>query len=249
MGGGCVPKSVPGIDPTLPEQAVVIETSTLARRGNFYLVTAIGGTCANADDTAARHAIAGQHGTDQHHLDAAHRRRFVHRFGFDSRALIAAHGAHQIERLNAWRRDRNGWHGYRRPTTPFLDDLAAGAVVFDNAWSPATQTRPAAAAYMTGLMASATGVIDFLDHLDTNYVTVAELLRRAGWHTASFVQNGNAGPMAGLHQGFAFVADTRTMGRDTAMLSHADLRDWLKRHRGRDTFTYVHLLDQHRAMA
>jgi len=64
---------------------------------------------------------------------------------------------------------------------------------------------------MTSLYPIATGVWNFSDMLDDNYLTIAEIMRHQGFATASFIQNGNAGPLAGLHQGFSNLFDTGTM--------------------------------------
>ena len=40
-------------------------------------------------------------------------------------------------------------------------------------------------------------------------------MRAQGYATASFLQNGNVGPFAGLHQGFDRVVDESASGRTT----------------------------------
>ncbi len=45
--------------------------------------------------------------------------------------------------IDAMRADRLGCYGCPRPTTPFLDTLAAGGVVFENHFTPVVPTQPA----------------------------------------------------------------------------------------------------------
>ena len=130
-------------------------------------------------------------------------------------------------------------------TTPFKARLFEEGVVFDNAFSQATKTRPSCPSLMTSLPPSATGVWDFADALDGRFVTLAEVLRSQGFETAAFVQNPNAGPAAGLHQGFSAVFDKDRMGRRAEDAYGDTAGDWIAAHEGRNLFLYLHLVDPH----
>ena len=146
---------------------------------------------------------------------------------------------------DAMRADHLGAYGYSRPTSPVHDSVAADGVLFLNAISQDTKTRPSISSMMTSLLPSATGVWDFKDRLRDEYLTLAEVLRGQGFETASFVQNGNAGPYAGLHQGFSHVFDAGVLGKQPEGILGDTLFDWLQRHRDRNFFAYVHILDPH----
>ena len=130
---------------------------------------------------------------------------------------------------------------------PAHERLLASGIVFERAFAQATQTRASVASLMTSLVPSATGVWDFSDALSERYVTLAEMLRACGFATASFVQNGNAGPYAGLAQGFDVVFDETATGTRAADMVRAGgpLDRWISRQRGRAYFAYVHVLDPH----
>ena len=123
--------------------------------------------------------------------------------------------------------------------------LIKKGVLFLNAFSKAAKTRPTCPSIMTSLYPTATGVWNFSEMLDDRYLTLAEIMRNQGFATASFIQNDNAGPYAGLHQGFSNLFDAETMGsRDVEMYSKK-LYGWIEANRDRNFFLYLHLIDPH----
>jgi arylsulfatase A-like enzyme len=140
------------------------------------------------------------------------------------------------------RADHLSTYGHPRATSPAKDALAREGVVFERADSQATKTRPSCPAQMTSLYPTATGVWSQQDALHERYLTLAEVLRAQGFATGSIIQNGNAGPVAGLHQGFGTFA-YRPEAR--AELYDVEVRDWIRRHADRNFFLYVHLVDPH----
>ncbi len=141
------------------------------------------------------------------------------------------------------RADHLSLHGHHRQTSPILDALAARGAAFERAYSTATKTRPSVPSIMTSLYPSASGVVTHYDRLADSYVTLAEILRAAGFATAAFIQNGNAGPLAGLHQGFDRSANRKQA--DGTLYDHDDVVDWLEEQRDRNFFLYLHLIDPH----
>ena len=66
-------------------------------------------------------------------------------------------------------------------------------------------------------------------------------MRSQGFLTASFIQNTNAGPAAGLHQGFGQLFHIRGAAEGYGKLFF----DWLQELHDRNFFAYVHVLDPH----
>lgn len=145
---------------------------------------------------------------------------------------------------DALRADRLSTYGGPAPT-PAHDRIAARGLVFENAYSQSTQTRSSVPSVMTSLLPSATGTWDFSDALSERYVTLAEVLRSCGFATASFIQNGNAGPYAGLAQGFDMLLDEESFGPKGADLLDEAVDRWIDAQRGRSYFAYIHVLDPH----
>jgi arylsulfatase A-like enzyme len=147
---------------------------------------------------------------------------------------------------DALRADYLSAHGYELETSPNKTALMQErGIQFDWAVSQATKTRPSVPALMTSLYPTATGVWHFSDTLSERYLTLAEILRAQGFATASFIQNGNAGPYAGLHQGFSELYDEQIMGRATEEIYGERVFSWLERHRDRNFFIYLHAIDPH----
>ncbi|MCC6641352.1 MAG: sulfatase [Deltaproteobacteria bacterium] len=105
--------------------------------------------------------------------------------------------------LDTTRADHLSLYGYPRPTSPFLEKLAKDATVYDDAISPAPWTLPAHASLFTGQLPSVHDADTEHRWLDDRFVTLAEILQRAGYDTAGFSSNSVAGSIYNLHQGFA----------------------------------------------
>ncbi len=143
------------------------------------------------------------------------------------------------------RADHLSSYGHHRQTSPMKDRLAQGGVLFLNTVSQATKTRPSVPSLMTSLLPSATGVLNWADALSESYLTLAEILRNQGFTTASFTQNGNAGPYAGLHQGFGTILGPEILGAATEEIIGDRLMTWLERNQQRNFFVYIHICDPH----
>jgi arylsulfatase A-like enzyme len=147
---------------------------------------------------------------------------------------------------DALRADHLSAHGYPRGTSPNKTALIRErGIQFDWALSQAPETRPSVPSLMTSLYPTATGVWHISDTLSERYLTLAEILRAQGFATASFIQNGNAGPSAGVHQGFSELYDEQTMGQATEEIYGERVFSWLERHRDQNFFLYLHVIDPH----
>lgn len=81
-----------------------------------------------------------------------------------------------------------GCYGNTFNETPHLDRLAAEGVRFTHAYASAPVCSPYRAAFMTGQYPARVGITDYLrpdaaQHLDTAYVTLAEMFQRNGYQT------------------------------------------------------------------
>jgi len=108
------------------------------------------------------------------------------------------------------RADHCGHHGYERPTTPNLDDIAEEGVVFENAVSVASRTNPSMAATFTGEPMSFEGPVSnpavSRYHLE-RYGTLAEQLSEMGYTTGAFCPNAYASRYYGFDRGFDHFED------------------------------------------
>jgi arylsulfatase A-like enzyme len=81
-----------------------------------------------------------------------------------------------------------GCYGNKFNETPHLDALAARSVRFTDAYAAAPVCSPYRAALMTGQVPARVGITDYLrpndaKYLSTSHVTIAKLLKRAGYAT------------------------------------------------------------------
>jgi len=93
---------------------------------------------------------------------------------------------------DAVRWDRLSHNGYRKPTSPNIDRLAAKGLVFKNAYCHINTTAPSLTAIMTGCYPWTTGVTFHFDrpeakrqNLPERFKLISELLRMNGYYTYS----------------------------------------------------------------
>jgi len=148
--------------------------------------------------------------------------------------------------LDTLRRDALSSFGGQRAKTPFLDELATQGVRFSRAYSQAYWTRPSMPSLMTGRYVAATGVELLTHQLPESYTTVAEAFAESGFLTIADIANTNAGPAAGLEQGWdqmhhfaaPSLASTREQLSPTLLAKLADAEH-------EDLLLYLHLMDAH----
>lgn len=149
---------------------------------------------------------------------------------------------------DALRADHLSLYGYDRKTSPFKEELLKSqGAVFVRARSQDNVTRSSLPSMMTSMLPSVTGVWGFADMLRPEFLTLAEVMRQQGFATGSFVQNSNAGPASGLQQGFDVTADWTVRGTTETLLESEQLWRWLRTHKDRNTFAYLHIVDPHGA--
>jgi arylsulfatase A-like enzyme len=105
--------------------------------------------------------------------------------------------------LDTLRKDSLGCYGYSRPTSPFLDSLAARGGRFGSVTSVAPYTLPTHATMLTGLFPSRHGAVHPVDRFVADRVEyLPRVLRRFGYHTAAFVGGGYVSDAFGFDAGF-----------------------------------------------
>ncbi|HZW33671.1 MAG TPA: sulfatase [Isosphaeraceae bacterium] len=98
-------------------------------------------------------------------------------------------------------------HGYGRPTSPTLDELAVQGIRFDGVQAASTWTLPSHASLFTGRWPHELSA-NWLTPLDATAPTVAEFLGARGYATAGFVANTlYCAADSGLGRGFTNYCD------------------------------------------
>jgi arylsulfatase A-like enzyme len=140
-----------------------------------------------------------------------------------------------IVTFEATRADHVGAYGYSRDTTPGFDRFAAQGALFRHYYVMVPRTTPSTAAIMSSLHPITSGVRTNRDMLEERYLTLAEILKRYGYQTASTM----TGQSRGMAQGFDRLIEPQ--GANATRL-HA-VR-WLRAHRDQPFFLWIHHRDE-----
>ncbi len=151
--------------------------------------------------------------------------------------------------VDTLRADHLGCYGYARPTSPFLDRLAAGGVEFLHAYAQASWTKPATASLLTGLYPTEHGASE-LGRLRPEVETLASVLRRRGYRTMGVVANGFLSKTFGFDRGFDDYVELWTgQGKGNADPSWEDalatVSGWPHERFTEPFFLFVFLIDPH----
>ena len=117
---------------------------------------------------------------------------------------------------DALRADHVGCYGYKRNTTPRIDQFAKNNIFYENAYSPTSWTRASGASIITGLLAKNHKTMKRNSALSEEIVTLPEMLKQNGYDTAAIITNGNISSEFGFNQGYdEFIALDASRERPT----------------------------------
>jgi arylsulfatase A-like enzyme len=145
--------------------------------------------------------------------------------------------------IDTLRADHLGCYGYRRPTSPNIDALAADSVLFEWAFSQAPNTPPSQASIFTSLYPTSHGLVHGgSSRISERAETLAEHFQAAGARTAAFVDGGYMAAHFGFDRGFESYDNNR--GGGLARIG-PKVADWLREHRDESFLLLVHTYDVH----
>ncbi len=142
------------------------------------------------------------------------------------------------------RADHLSSYGYKRKTTPVLDQLASGGIRFSACTSPASWTLPSVASLFTGTSPPSHGVETIgRANLAQGFYTLAEVFQDAGYATGGFVANGLVSHHVKFDQGFS-TFDSLPNRRAEQVIDR--FLDWLPALSEDEAFLgYLHFMDPH----
>jgi arylsulfatase A-like enzyme len=153
--------------------------------------------------------------------------------------------------IDTLRPDHLGCYGYPRPTSPEIDRFRQEAILFEQAVAHAPSTLSSHASMFTSLLPPHHGA-SVLDRsaVAPTVTLLAELLRDAGFATASFNGGGQLHPVWGLDRGFdvweSFAAsEGDRLGEDTFQERLDAARGWLESVRDEPFFLFLHTYEVH----
>jgi arylsulfatase A-like enzyme len=144
-------------------------------------------------------------------------------------------------------------YGYNRRTTPNIERLAAEGVVFERAYSNSSWTRPSTASFMTSLHHSVMGgELNWNEPVPEEAVTMAEHMHRAGYQTAVFTANPNAGTLSNLQRGvdlfrenwddFSYTGDNH---KESSRFLHEGFWSWREAYPAEPYWAHFQTTDVH----
>jgi arylsulfatase A-like enzyme len=171
---------------------------------------------------------------------------------------LAAFGAcdgtsHRRERANVilividdLRADHLTPFGYSRDTSPFLDELAATGVLFENTVSQSSGTKTSVASLLTSLYPEAHGVRGEKEVLQDSIQVLPEVLKDSGYRTFAIHGNPWLEERFGFNQGFDEFLFTHWY-KDTfdAQKVNDQALQWLEEKSAEPFFLYLHYMDVH----
>jgi len=157
--------------------------------------------------------------------------------------------------VDTLRADYTSPYGFESDTAPELAHWAERGVLFERTRSQSSWTKMSVASYMTSLWPRSHGIREAQDGLGESAVTVAEVLRDAGYATYGVQTNGWLHQSFGFHQGFDRYMFPKgggnpNLGRPT-LWPHADrvyeeaVRLIEAHDPDRPFFLYLHFMDVH----
>jgi arylsulfatase A-like enzyme len=143
-------------------------------------------------------------------------------------------------------------YGYNRRTTPNIERLAAEGAVFERAYSNASWTRPSTASFMTSLQNSVMGgARNGFNVVPDDALTMAQHMHRAGYQTAVFTPNPNAGKMSGLERGVDLHREewpemnATRHHRESSKFLHGAFWNWRDAYPGEPYWVHFQTVDIH----
>lgn len=155
-----------------------------------------------------------------------------------------------IVSFDTLRPDHLGCYGYHRPTSPTIDSLAKQGLLFEWAFSTASETLSSHMSLMTSLLPSVHQVLRMTDQLSPERTTLAERLRGKGYATVAFTEGGKVASKFGFDQGFKVYHDGMRMtvsNPDEKQIQYTfpAAADWIRKNSFKKFFMFLHTYETH----
>lgn len=172
--------------------------------------------------------------------------------------------------VDSLRADHLSTYGYSRKTTPAVDRIGKDGVIYEQCYTPATWTRSVASSVVTSRFPPTHRVELRGDTLPNDLPTLAERFSAAGFKTACITGMSNVSSSTGFNRGFddmievfkrpevlnrrklSSTEEEALQNESSDMVAYPRAEDlhhylisWLKKYRGRDTFSLVWSIDPH----
>lgn len=146
--------------------------------------------------------------------------------------------------IDAARRDHFGLYGYKKNTTPHIDELAKKSTVFDNAYSVSSWTAPTFTSVFTGLLPTSHKVLKYPKpkDLDQKISTLGERLEKRAWQNFGFHGGAYANGEFGFNRGFKYFESKGRRFKDNIK----DIKRSIRENAKKKNLFFIHGFDCHR---
>jgi hypothetical protein len=149
--------------------------------------------------------------------------------------------------LDSMRADHVSAYGYKRSTTPALDELAKHSLLFSRAFSTSSWTLPAHVSLFSGRDVLEHGVVSPESLIPADLPLLAETMQANGFVTLALTGGGFVDARYGFYRGFQSY-NSRTddvFQRDAAGLLYDSFREDVDNFAGQDLFIFLHTYQMH----
>lgn len=150
--------------------------------------------------------------------------------------------------IDTLRADRLAAYGAYRRAMPQIDAYARDAAVFSDAWSVWPETSGSHMSLFSSRFPSEHRVTSFITAPSAGIELLAERLRRAGYLTRAYTEDGGVWAHAGFARGFSAYAERRSADfvyRGEVDAVFADGTRWVEHHADRTFFLFLHTYQVH----
>jgi len=149
--------------------------------------------------------------------------------------------------IDTLRADHLSCYGYKRKTTPFIDEFAKDSIIFKKCFATASWTKPAVASVLTGLYPNIHGAEEREDSLPSEVDTIAEILKSNKYYTIFLTTNGNVTDDFNFIQGidtYKFRNDNKNSSKVINAEFFRIINDYPEII-NKPIFAYLHTIDPH----
>jgi arylsulfatase A-like enzyme len=146
--------------------------------------------------------------------------------------------------VDALRPDYLSANGYDRNVSPAMDQLIQRGLYFSHCVTTIPKTTQSLACLHTGCYPYKTQVRTLWDRLSPQAVTIAEILKDAGYQTIAVVSNSMLSPTRGLNRGFD-IYDLGLSSRDAIKTTMRAVQHLSEGNPDLPFFLWVHYIDPH----
>jgi arylsulfatase A-like enzyme len=149
--------------------------------------------------------------------------------------------------LDTLRADHLKCYGYRRETSPHMDQLGAEGALFTNAFSSTSWTLPAHISLFTSLDNRHHGVDKANPYLDSSIITLADMLRKKEYFTCAITGGALVSQRFGFSKGFDFYREFKRSRHkpNSAKILYNHVNPWLNANKNKRFFLFLHTYQTH----